>query len=109
VYTGVQVNPGIVLGGPKGKFDFGGMSYKDWSDGKLFLPKSEMREFTCPAWWYQIADYSKKPRWDGCIHVGSFSGCKHFGQKCECWERWDKEFGGGAAGAVRPEEVKQDA
>lgn len=92
VHTVVKVNPGIVLGGAKGKLDFGGMAYQDWSDGKPFPPKSEMREYVCPAWWYQCADYDKKPDWDECRGVGMFSGCQHFDQKHECWERWNKEF-----------------
>lgn len=73
--------------------DFGGMSYADWQDGKPFPQKSEMRKFTCPAWWYQTADYDRKPKWDECIGIGSFSNCKHFCNREECWERWDDKFG----------------
>jgi len=91
-----EVNPGIGIGTGEtkkhGKFtleDFGGMSYKDWLDGKPFPPKSEMRKFTCPAWWYQSADYDKKPNWCtgrlGCV----FSECEEFENKEKCWERFD--------------------
>jgi len=84
----VKTNPGIYLGG---NLDFGGMSYEDWKQGKPFPPKSEMRKHTCPAWWYQSADYDKKPCWKEC-GFGSFSACKHFPDKDKCWERWDKEY-----------------
>ena len=57
-----------------------------------FPSGSEMRQFTCPAWWYQAADYEKKPQWDCCgIGGGLFWDCEHFAAKRECWERWDKE------------------
>jgi hypothetical protein len=88
IHTIVEVNPGICLGS---NLDFGGMSYQDWKDGKPFPPKSEMRKYVCPAWWYQVADYDKKPKWNECLECGMFSHCKHFDQKIKCWERWDKE------------------
>lgn len=92
----LEVNPGICAGvGKDGKYtfsDFGGMPYEDWLQGKPFSQGTEMRRFTCPAWWYQTADYKRKPEWDECIGCGSFSGCSHFSDKAECWERWDKEF-----------------
>jgi hypothetical protein len=69
------------------------MSYEAWLDGKPFPSKSEMRQFTCPCWWYQTADYKKKPAWDECLYVGMFSQCSHFANKQSCWERWDREFG----------------
>lgn len=96
VHTVVEVNPGICLGGEKGELDFGGMPFEDWDQGKPFPPGSEMREYTCPVWWYQSADYSKKPKWDWC-NFGRFSACNHFPHKYECWERWDREFGGETA------------
>jgi len=86
-----QVNPGICIGG-KNLEQFGGMSYKDWKAGNPFPPGSEMRAFTCPAWWYQSADCDKKPDWKDCVGVGSFSGCGNFNNKQNCWERWDEEF-----------------
>jgi len=55
---------------------------------------SENRLFTCPAWWYQSADYEKKPRWKECLVCGSFSSCNSFVEKEKCWKRWDVEFGG---------------
>lgn len=95
----LKVNPGIMVGvgptrgGETFKLsDFGGMPYKDWWGGNPFPPKSEMRKYTCPCWWYQCADSMKRPTWDEC-GLGSFSSCKHFENKEACWERWDKEFG----------------
>jgi len=85
----VQTNPGICLGG---NYDFGGMSYQDWKEGKPFIIGMEMRLYTCPSWWYQSADYKKKPEWKECGWGGSFSDCKHFSTKSICWEKWDKEF-----------------
>lgn len=91
----LETNPGIVAGvNPEQGFtleNFGGMPYEDWLKGKPFPARSEMRQFTCPAWWYQSADYEKKPDWDWCRACGSFSGCKHFATKEKCWERFDKE------------------
>ncbi len=90
-----QVNPGITIGvGGQGQYkleDFGGMPLEDWNNGNIFAPGMENRRFTCPSWWYQSADYKKKPNWDECLCCGSFSSCDHFPQKAKCWERWDKE------------------
>ena len=89
-----EANPGIGIGNGNGHYleEFGGMPYKDWLNGKPFLPKSEMRKFVCPAWWYQSVDYKKKPNWKECEY-GSFSSCASFPNKDKCWERWDKQFG----------------
>jgi len=70
-----------------------GMSVEDWESGKPFPVKSEDREHSCPAWFYQSADYEKKPNWDWCLGCGAFAECRHFTTKDKCWERWDKEFG----------------
>lgn len=97
----VQTNPGIGLGIGKnnegkqfGLNSFGGMSYQDWvrNDGK-FPKNSEMRQFVCPQWWYQSVDYDKKPDWDECWKTlgSSFSSCKRFKNKENCWKRWDKK------------------
>lgn len=88
----VQVNPGIVCGTGNGHApeDFGGMPYAEWRAGKPFPKGSEMRRFTCPAWWYQSADYSKKPCWKECGY-GMFSQCDHFKDKAACWARFDRE------------------
>ena len=88
----VQTNPGICVGTGNGhRFeDFGGMSYEDWLAGKLFTAGSEMRGFTCPAWWYQSADYDLQPKWKEC-GWGLFSACQHFANKYACWERFDRE------------------
>jgi len=86
----VECNPGIILGGD---LDFGGMSYLEWLSGKSFETGMEMRLFTCPAWWYQISDYNKKPGWIECDNWGKrFSDCEHFCNKDACWIRWDLEF-----------------
>lgn len=91
----VQVNPGICIGaGKEAEYklsDFGGMSYQDWLNGKVFEQGMENRKFTCPAWWYQSANYELKPDWDDCCGVGCFSGCEHFTAKNKCWERFDAE------------------
>lgn len=93
----LKTNPGICVGEDKEKGplleDFGGMPYEDWLEGKPFPPKSEMRQFCCPAWWYQSEAYGKKPKWDECIAVGTFASCKQFCNKEQCWKRWDEEFG----------------
>lgn len=67
------------------------MPIKKWEAGMSFPAKSEMRKFTCPAWWYQAAEYKLKPEWDCCIFGGSFSCCKNFATKENCWKRWDEE------------------
>jgi hypothetical protein len=93
-----QTNPGICIGTGKEKqyklSDFGGMPYGEWLESKPFKDGMENRKFTCPAWWYQGADYKRKPDWKECGGPGcSFSNCSSFPNKAKCWERWDKEFG----------------
>lgn len=90
----IQHNPGITCGEGKGyQFkDFGGMSYLAWKEGKEFLVGSEMRKFTCPAWWYQGVNYELKPNWNECHGCGAFPSCTSFKNKYQCWIRWDKEF-----------------
>jgi len=91
----LRYNPGICVGGPNLE-NLGGMSYEDWAAGKPFPEKSELRKFTCPAWWYQGVDYTKKPAWDKCGELGClFSECEHFKNKDRCWERWDGEHPNG--------------
>ena len=93
-----EFNPGLSIG--KGTMangepvtydDFGGMPYKDWVKGKPFPKKSEMRKFSCPAWWYQCVNHKLKPEWEVCPGFGWFSDCKHFVDKEKCWERFDRE------------------
>lgn len=95
----IQCNPGIVVGGDDPQ-EFGGMSYEDWLKGKPFPPGSEMRRFTCPAWWFQCVPGGGKPEWDWCnegMRLGDrFSGCKRFACKERCWERWDAKPEGSA-------------
>ena len=87
-----KTNPGICIGAGNGHRleDFGGISYEDWKSGKEFVSGTENRKFTCPAWWYQSADYSKKPEWKECGY-GAFPACPSFSKKDQCWQRWDKE------------------
>jgi len=95
VHTVLECNPGFRVGlgvDDKGNaLDFGGMDYEAWKAGKPFPRGSEMRSFVCPAWWYQRADYDKKPDWEECWGCGSFPGCKYFPNKHRCWERFDEE------------------
>jgi len=88
-----EVNPGIMIGTGKGHTleEFGGLPAVDWAAGKPFGPGTEDRRYTCPAWWYQSADYKKKPDWDECGALGSFSSCKSFAAKSLCWNKFDKE------------------
>jgi hypothetical protein len=92
-----KANPGIVIGENKKEgfslTDFGGMDYKDWLKNKPFPEGSEMRKYSCPAWFYQITDYDLKPKWNECRDsLGrSFSNCPHFKTKNTCWERFDLE------------------
>ena len=93
-----EINPGICIG--KGDDlllrDFGGMDYDKWFKDNPFPDKSENRRFTCPAWWYQLADYSKKPHWceEYDFYCGSFSSCEQFKNKDQCWKRFDKSMEG---------------
>jgi len=84
----VQVNPGICI---SSEINCGGMSYKDWLAGKSFKKGMEMREYTCPAWWYQTANYSAIPKFCPNMLGLSFSDCEFFKQKNKCWERYDKK------------------
>ena len=88
-----EVNPGVVVGSGKGYCfqDFGGMPYSEWQETKNFPEKSEMRKYTCPAWWFQCADYRKGPKWKECTIGGCFSDCSRFPRKKDCWDRWDRE------------------
>jgi len=96
-----RVNPGIVIGrGKNGEYalaDFGGVPVADWHRDPSCVnrPGTENRQFTCPAWWYQTAEYALKPDWNDderkCHGIGSFSSCKHFHEKAGCWAKWDRE------------------
>lgn len=99
-----RANPGIVIGESEDRRtqlkDFGGMSYADWDRGFPWPEGSEDRKHTCPAWFYQAADYKLKPAWEECSsNLGRcFSGCDHFPSKVRCWERWDQELAPAGAG-----------
>lgn len=87
-------NPGIGIGEGDGYTleEFGGMPYDEWVKGKPFEIGMEMRKYTCPAWWYQGADYEKKPRWKECILSGGFNACSSFPTKEACWKKWDSAY-----------------
>lgn len=87
----LQTNPGICAA--PGVVP-GGIPYEEWKAGKGFPKRgAEMRQHTCPAWWYQSADYERKPDWDECRATlgASFSSCPSFKNKSKCWERFDRE------------------
>lgn len=92
-----QANPGICIGVGDGHSlnDFGGIDYEAWDNGSSFEIGSENRAFTCPAWFYQSANYDLKPDWNEgevkCACLGSFSSCRHFHEKEKCWSRFDVE------------------
>jgi len=90
-----ETNPGIGIGTGNGHTleEFGGMPVQDWLEGKPFPPNSEMRKYTCPRWWFQLANYQKCPDWDECYTAlgCSFSQAKCFAHKDKCWKRYDKE------------------
>jgi hypothetical protein len=82
-----QANPGIMV---YTNARFGGLSYEEWRSGAAF-DGAEMRQHTCPAWWYQSADYNRKPDWEQCWQANRFSDCPLFSTKHQCWERFDRE------------------
>lgn len=91
-----RTNPGICIGtGNRHSLnDFGGMPYSEWLADPTFPKGSEDRAHTCPAWWYQSADYKLKPDWDDenqKCGFGTFSHCRHFNKKQLCWARFDAE------------------
>jgi hypothetical protein len=90
-------NPGIVIGASIATRleDFGGLAYADWQAGIPFVLGTEDRAHTCPAWFYQSADSTKRPEWDECMEsLGRrFSECPHFPTKDACWRRFDAEQG----------------
>lgn len=89
-----RCNPGISIGESDTVRleDFGGLDYAAWTAGEPFVAGTEMRRFTCPGWWYQTADFIKKPNWNEC-RGARFSICPSFPNKAACWARWDREYG----------------
>lgn len=88
----LRVNPGIVAA--PGVVP-GGVSLAEWQADPTSVnqPGAEMRKHTCPAWWYQLADYTRKPDWPECGDAlgRSFSDCSSFPTKAACWRKWDAE------------------
>ena len=92
-----RTNVGVGIGENKALRleDFGGLSYEDWlslKDPCTFPKGTEMRSFTCPAWWYQGIDSDLKPKCDFVIGR-RFPDCDKFCDKEACWFKWDEEFG----------------
>ena len=87
-----EKNPAVLVGRKPGMPEdyFGGMPYSDWAEGKPFPKGSEMRNYTCPAWWTfdpKIFDECREG-----VRLGqSFSDCTYFGNKEACWARYDTE------------------
>ena len=89
----LKANPGIMVGGKEGLERFGGMPYEEWAQGLPFPAGSEMREFTCPAWWVQSAENSNlKGDWCHGSLGSTFSSCECFSSKVQCWNRYDNEL-----------------
>ena len=86
----VSTNPGIALTPDSTQ---GGVSYQQWLSNPDSVRERgrEIREHTCPAWWYQGANHDKYPEWEECIKIGAFSSCPSFAQKEKCWEKFDQE------------------
>ena len=101
--TGIKrvynVNVGIKIGESpeKGIYleDFGGVSYTEWVADPKSVERigTEDRRYTCPTWYYQTADYKKKPNWKECLAFGGFSSGPSFNGKASCWRRFDAEQG----------------
>lgn len=86
-----QVAPGsFARKGSEALSDLGGMPYDQWFNGRPFEAGMEMRKFTCPLWWSQVAG-GKDPEWKECLKAGEFKDCKHYKKKAKCWAKWDKE------------------
>lgn len=85
----LETNPGIMLGK---NLDFGGMPYKEWVQGLPFPEKSEMRNYTCPRWWYKCINSHLMPSWKNCAFgISGFSNCPEFKNKQKCWNKFDEE------------------
>jgi hypothetical protein len=73
------------------KFEIGGMSYSDWRSGRKFGIGMELREYTCPYWWYhQENGLSRCSK--GCRAGWQYSACNYFADKKACWEEFDKKL-----------------
>lgn len=85
-------NPGIGLNDPTQGVDYG-----DWQRDPLAVvrPGSEVRDVTCPAWWYQGSRAQAVVDWPECQSAMRFRNCRLFPQKAKCWERFDLEGIGG--------------
>ena len=88
----------------------GGVPYDMWREAPTTVKQrgAEIREHTCPAWWYQSVDYKLKPNWDECIACGVFKDCEQFENKSECWKRFDAEQDAKEAGNAEDTPVVQE-
>ena len=91
-----QGNPGICVNGA-GAVP-GGISYEQWMENPdaAKQPGCEMREHTCPKWWFQaVSGSGKEVNWKKCNEGvgwgGRFSNCSHFDNKAKCWQQLDAE------------------
>lgn len=73
----------------------GGVSLDQWEEVPPSVKEhgTEIREHTCPAWYYQTVDDAQQPKWKECERSWGrrFSQCEHFGEKDKCWKRFDRE------------------
>jgi hypothetical protein len=89
IKTVLHHNVGICVGDCE--FEFGGMSYSDWLNGKQFPKGHEMRNFCCPYWYY---GQDKSARCSGCKDVSAgmnFKQCPHYPYKNVCWKEYDSK------------------
>ena len=84
----IEKNPGYCV---SRRLPIGGMSYSDWRSGRKFEIGMEMRECTCPYWWYH-----QKYEMSRCNNINmlgrKFCDCKYFTDKKACWEEFDKKI-----------------
>lgn len=96
----LQYNPGMIVGtnGANGATfpidHFGGISIDAFDRGEGFPIGSEMRQHSCPRWWWQTTGGDSKTEPDsteyGC-GWGMFSSCRKFENKSQCWAKWDAQ------------------
>ena len=87
-----KTTPGIRF--EPGYLPSGGVPVEQWRDNPDLVdrPSNEMRQETCPSWWYNTANQRLHPLWTECFRANTFAKCPSFGQKDKCWERWDQQY-----------------
>jgi len=91
-----EVNLGIVIGSSHGHTleEFGGMSYGDWKAGKEFGHGTEMRKYSCPHMWCQIAGKERSSHLEKHCEIcggGRYRDCPLYAQKEDCWKFYDEK------------------